>query len=167
MALTSKILSTDELLALARQLPRLEQLRLARLLLRGTEGEARSGRACAKSVDAQLASLKALTPGWFDETGPAYEPAGLDWLGTLLNGLLDSFQLPTPYLYPTPEGRVQAEWSAPHWEVIVNIDLAARCADVLAPKIDGDDLHELPVTFGEPGAESALGRFLVDHVLAQ
>lgn len=31
-------------------------------------------------------------------------------------------------------------------------------------EVDSDEVHELPVLFTEPGAESALGCFLVDHV---
>jgi hypothetical protein len=131
------------------------------------DDDAPSRPGCPTPIEIQIESLKALAPGWYDDTSPAYEPAALDWLTRLLKGLLDGFRLPTPYLYPTPEGLARAEWSAPHWEIIATIDLATRSAEVLAARVDSDEIHELPVAFTEPGAESALGRFLVDHVLAQ
>ena len=78
---------------------------------------------------------------------------------------MEGFRLPTPYLYPTPEGHARAEWSTPRWEVVASIDLGARSAEVLASRADGNEVHELPVTFGEPGAESALGRLLSDRLV--
>jgi hypothetical protein len=130
----------------------------------GEETPARPG--CPTPIETQVESLKALSPGWLDGEGTAYDLAALDWLARLLKGLLDGFRLPTPYLYPTPEGLARLEWSTSHWEVIVNVDLDTKAADVLAARVDSDEIHELPVTFTVPGAESALGRFLSDHVLA-
>jgi len=115
---------------------------------------------------AQVESLKALAPGWFDGEGSTYDAAALNWLARLLEGLLDGFRLPTPYLYPTPEGLARLEWSTERWEVTVNIDLHARSADAVAARGDSEEIHEMSTSFGEPGAESVLGRFLSDHVLA-
>ncbi|MFT3774372.1 MAG: hypothetical protein QM820_54125 [Minicystis sp.] len=109
-------------------------------------------------------ALRALTPGWYDETSPAYAPEALDWLATQIRELLDAFGLPAPFLYPTPEGLARAEWSAPRWEVVANIDLGARVAEVIAARADGDEARELTVAFDELGDESVLGRFLVDHI---
>ena len=36
--------------------------------------------------------------------------------------------------------------------------------DVMAARNDSEELHELTVTLGEPGAESKLGRFLTEHL---
>ncbi len=81
---------------------------------------------CPTPIETQIASLKGLSPGWLDGEGTAYDPAALDWLARLLKGILDGFRLPTPYLYPTPEGLARLEWSTSRWEVIVNVDLEAR-----------------------------------------
>ena len=130
------------------------------------EAPPRPETGCPTGVDEQVASLRTLAPGWFDGASQAYAKDALDWLAKLLKGLVEGFRLPTPYLYPTPEGLARVEWSAARWEVVANIDLAARSAEVLAARADGDEVHELPVTFEEPGAESALGRFLVDRLAA-
>ena len=68
------------------------------------------------------------------------------------------------YVYPTPEGVARTEWSASQGEVIASVDLGAKSAEVLAARVDTDEIHELSVRFGDPGAESAFGHFVVDHV---
>jgi hypothetical protein len=120
---------------------------------------------CLTPVDAQVESLKLLEAGWYDETSLAYDPVALDWVRRLLEGLLGAFKLPTPYIYPTPEGLVRLEWSVPEWEVIVNLDLAEKAAAVIAARLDDtNEPEELQVAFQDPGAESILGRFLGDHL---
>ncbi len=89
-------------------------------------------------ITAQLNYLRALTDGWADGMqlasdwgsgyGKAPDPAGLDWLA-------DSFErhypddAPLPYIYPTPEGRVQMEWSLGPFEVSLEINLASHSAE--------------------------------------
>lgn len=119
---------------------------------------------CPTPIETQVDSLKGLGAGWYDEASPSYDPAALEWLAQLLKGLLEAFELPTPYVYPTPEGLARLEWSAPTWEVIAGIDLVEKTSDVIAVRRDSDELHELGVAFKDPGAESKLGRFLVIHL---
>jgi len=129
------------------------------------EGQGAAARpGCATPIEAQIGALKGLDAGWYDESSKAYDPAQLDWLSKLLKNLLEGFQLPNPYLYPTPEGLARAEWSSPTWEVVLNVDLDAKAADVLAARVDSEEVHELPVSLGDVGAETKLGRFLLDHM---
>ena len=128
----------------------------------GDEGSTRAG--CPSSIDSQIDSLKGLAPGWFDEATTAYDSAQLEWLGKLLHGVLEAFELPTPYVYPTPEGLARAEWSLRHWEIVANIDLTKKMVDVIAAHAESDEVHELPVALLEPGAESKFGRFLSEHI---
>jgi hypothetical protein len=130
------------------------------------EGDEQTRPGCPTPVEAQVESLKALEPGWYDASSPAYEAASLEWLAKLLKGLLDGFQLPRPYIYPTPEGLARAEWSASSWEVVTSFDLGSRSADVMAARPDADEVHELTVPLSEPGGESKLGRFLTEHLAA-
>jgi hypothetical protein len=78
--------------------------------------------------------------------------------------VLDGFELPTPYLYPTPEGLARAEWSGVKWEVIVSMNLSERVADVVAARIDSDRVDEDRFVLTYPGTESKLGRFLIEHL---
>lgn len=79
-------------------------------------------------VAAQLADLAQLEDGWLDGDGLAPDREALAWLA-------DRFErcwprdLPLPYLYPTPEGGVQAEWSLPPHEISLEVDLGARMGE--------------------------------------
>jgi len=129
------------------------------------EGDEQTRPGCPTPVDAQLQSLGALERGWDGESSPAYPPTSLEWLSKLLTALLDGFQLPRPYIYPTPEGLARAEWSGPAWEIVTNFDLDRHSADVLAVRIDAEEQHEISIPLKEPGGESRLGRFLTEHLV--
>lgn len=78
-------------------------------------------------VPARLAELRFLKDGWLDGKGVAPSPAGLDWLAASFR---DHFpdELPLPFLYPTAEGGVQAEWSFKPVEISLEIVLATHLA---------------------------------------
>jgi hypothetical protein len=128
------------------------------------EGEEQTRPGCPTPVDTQVESLTSLAPGWYDESSLAYDPLSLAWLGKLLLGLLDGFQLPRPYIYPTPEGLARAEWSGAAWEIVSSFDLGSRSVEVMAARTNSDEMHEITVPLSEPGGESKLGRFLTEHL---
>lgn len=94
---------------------------------------ATSTQKAALNIRARLDDFRKLTDGWADGMqaaadwgngyGIAPSPAGLDWLA-------DEFakhyppHAPLPYLYPTPEGGVQAEWSLGPQEISLEVNLA-------------------------------------------
>ncbi|HEY4014799.1 MAG TPA: hypothetical protein VGM06_15760 [Polyangiaceae bacterium] len=128
------------------------------------EGEEQTRPGCPTPVETQVESLATLAPGWYDDSSPAYDAAALRWLSALLKGVLDGFQLPRPYIYPTPEGLARAEWSGANWEVVSSFNLEDRSADVMAARANSQELHELTVPLTQPGGESKLGRFLIEHL---
>jgi hypothetical protein len=130
------------------------------------EGDEQTRPGCPTPVEAQVESLAVLQPGWYDASSPGYDATALRWLAELLKGVLDGFQLPRPYIYPTPEGLARAEWSGANWEVISSFNLESRSADVMAARADSQELHELTVPLTQPGGESKLGRFLIEHLAA-
>lgn len=74
-------------------------------------------------ISARLEEFKALRRGWLDGTkGVAPSNAGLGWLAESFRRHYPD-ELPPPYLYPTAEGGVQAEWSLGGWEITLEIDL--------------------------------------------
>ena len=76
-------------------------------------------------ITARLEELRALKDGWLEGDGQTLSREGLDWL-------LRTFErhypenLPPPYLYPTEEGGVQAEWSLGPKEVSLEIELRSH-----------------------------------------
>ena len=89
-------------------------------------------------ISRQLLDMKILEDGWADGMQPAARwgdgygkaPAhrGLDWLADQFAKRYDE-RLPKPYLYPTPEGGVQAEWPIGSNEASLEIDLTTHTAE--------------------------------------
>lgn len=73
-------------------------------------------------VEKRLAVLAQLPDGWLDGAGAGLNRDGLMWLAAALKGAEED-GLPRPYLYPMPDGRVQAEWE---WTVIDSTSVSAE-----------------------------------------
>jgi hypothetical protein len=76
-------------------------------------------------IAARLDEFRSLKPGWFDGEGLSPVPEGLDWLNRAFEAHYPD-DLPLPYLYPTVEGNVRAEWSLPPYEVSLDILIVDR-----------------------------------------
>lgn len=73
-------------------------------------------------VAARLGELRTLKDGWLDGAGKAPPPGGLDWLADTFQSQFRT-ELPLPYLYPTPQGGIQAEWSLPPFDISLAVDV--------------------------------------------
>lgn len=93
-------------------------------------------------VELRLDELSQIKTGWLNGKGLAPDIEGLKTLANAFDRLF-SADLPLPYLYPTPEGGVQAEWSTDTWDVSLEIDL----------KTQQSELHALNVEKGEVEAQ--------------
>ena len=79
-------------------------------------------------IDARLDELRSLQDGWLEGKGVAPSSTGLEWFSSAFNlGYLDD--LPLPYLYPTVEGNIQAEWSLKPHEISLEVDLESHAAE--------------------------------------
>lgn len=100
---------------------------------------------------ARLDEFKALKNGWLDGKGVAPAHKQLDWLST-------AFQcnypdgVPLPYLYPTAEGGVQAEWSLGNWEITLEIDIDKCQGQWHALEIESDSVEEESLNLNDPVA---------------
>jgi hypothetical protein len=82
----------------------------------------------ANDIPARLDELRALKNGWLDGKGFAPDQEGLDWLSQRFEGHYPD-NLLQPFLYPTAEGGVQAEWSLAAQEITLDIRLDSRRAE--------------------------------------
>ncbi len=128
------------------------------------EGSERVSLGCPTAVGDQVESLRSLPDRWFDDDSRQYDAGALEWLGKLLGAVQEAFGFPTPYVYPTPEGQIRAEWPGSGWEVIVNVDLQKKEATLTAVKLGSDRVEEDHVAFTQAGGESRLGKFVVEHL---
>lgn len=73
-------------------------------------------------VSERLDELNKLNDGWLDGEGLAPNHEGLDWLSNCFNRCFPD-DLPLPYIYPTAEGGIQAEWPLPPYDASLEISL--------------------------------------------
>jgi len=98
-------------------------------------------------IGVRIDELKLLKEGWLDGKGVPPARQGLDWLEKSFDVLYPA-DVALPYLFPTPEGRVLAEWSLPPWAPSVEIDLVAKSGDwhALNLETDAEDTRTLDLS---------------------
>ena len=89
-------------------------------------------------VAARLDELRAMQNGWLDGAGSAPSHQGLDWLSANFESHFPD-DLPLPYLYPTPEGGIEAQWSLEANSIILEIHLDTHQGDWLRFAKEDDD----------------------------
>jgi hypothetical protein len=104
----------------------------------------------------QMASLK---DGWLDGKGIAPDRDKLTWLSDLFDAHFDG-NLPLPYLYPTAEGGVQAEWTLNGNEVSLEIDLENKQAQYQALNLKDDTCSELTFSLADQDGWNQLNEAL-------
>lgn len=82
-------------------------------------------------IEMRLDELAQLQPGWLNGKGFALDNSALSLLAENFEEFFNS-ELPLPYLYPTAEGGVQAEWTIEGWEVSLEIQLPTLQAELHA-----------------------------------
>ena len=97
----------------------------------------------------RIEELKSLSAGWLDGKGVPPDHAGLDWLLASVERV-DTSEIPAPYLFPTPEGRVLAEWSLKRWSPSLEIDLAAKRGHWHALNLDTDEERTREIDLANP-----------------
>ena len=76
-------------------------------------------------IPARLEELAQLKDGWLEGQGKGPSAEGLRWL-------VEQFQhgypagLPLPFVYPTPEGGIQAEWAIGEYDLSLEINLGTH-----------------------------------------
>ena len=95
-------------------------------------------------IRGRLDELRSLEDGWLDGVGIAPGSDELEWLAAGFDRHYPD-DLPLPYLYPTVEGGVRAEWSLSEYEISLEINLVTHRADWhrLNLETHTDDTQEL------------------------
>lgn len=73
-------------------------------------------------ISERLDELLLLSDGWLNGEGIALEKSKVDWFANIFNETYDT-SLQLPYLYPTIEGGIQAEWTKDIFEITLKINL--------------------------------------------
>lgn len=92
----------------------------------------------ANDVGARIEELRGLKNGWLDGKGFSLSADGLTWFSQSFEMRYPG-DLPLPFIYPTAEGGIQAEWSVSTHEISLEIDLDAQTGE----------WHDFDITTGE------------------
>ena len=113
----------------------------------------------AMDVSARIDEFRILRDGWFEGKGKAFTSASLDWLTQQFESYIPD-DLPLPFLYPTGDGGVQAEWSILGTEITLDIDLQKKTGfwHVLNMESNLDEAREIPL------AEARDWHWVIDQI---
>lgn len=112
-------------------------------------------------IDARLELLAGLEDGWLDGEGERLDPDRLHEIGELLERMTSSRGLPPPYLYPTSEGNIQAEWTFGNWEVSLTFQVSHGAVVGMAVNVETDADDEIEISLNSEGAVRQLGDFVM------
>ena len=95
-------------------------------------------------VPARLDDLRGLKDGWLDGKGLAPSAVGLDWFTKSFEANYPE-ELPLPYVYPTAEGGIQAEWTLGEHDLSLEVDFSNHHGEwhILNLKTGEDSIRDL------------------------
>jgi hypothetical protein len=107
----------------------------------------------------RLDELSRLQDGWLDGDGTAPSPTLLDHLKTAFEGNFDP-ELPLPYLYPTIEGGIQAEWTLNGWDVSLEVDSEGANGDFRATRMHDKSEQSISLSLSQESGWMGLNEAL-------
>lgn len=114
-------------------------------------------------IETRLEELAQLQDAWLDGKGRALDRAALKRLTQAFDERFGA-DLSLPYLYPTAEGGVQAEWTLGHWEVSLEITLPDLAAEYQAVNLATGESRELELLLA---AEDGTGWTALNNALTR
>lgn len=113
-------------------------------------------------IEKRLNTLATLRPGWLgNQEGSALDRDGLKWLARILTTAVQVEDLVKPYLYPTPDGGVQAEWVFPEASVTAEIDLVEHTCELVGVHHRSNAINEKTVRLDDPAGVNVLANFIM------
>lgn len=110
-------------------------------------------------IEARLEVLSLLNNGWLNGKGKALDNAKAKLFSEYFYSFYNE-SLPLPYLYPTAEGGLQAEWFINDWDISLEIDLANLNADLHGLNLQSDEEKELSLLLTEQDSWKKLNQVL-------
>lgn len=113
-------------------------------------------------LDDRIAQIADLGEGWFEPNSPRFEPDVLGYFRDYLSDVLADGTIPAPFIYPTPEGNLQAEWSFPAWEVTLLLRPRDPIALLHATHLESDAERDIRLEIIPDGSIDDLRRFILE-----
>jgi hypothetical protein len=112
-------------------------------------------------IPSRLEELSNLDNGWLNGEGIALKKEHLNWFSDIFEENYES-SLPLPYLYPTIDGGVQAEWAMEDYDISLKVDLNKKSGFYQSLKHSTDDVIEATFDLSQNADWQSLNQKLVD-----
>lgn len=83
-------------------------------------------------INDRIQELSKLEDGWLNGEGKAFNPQDLEFVAEFLTVLCWEFEINLPYIYPTIENYLQAEWTLGNWEISLTFNFEDKNLEGLA-----------------------------------
>lgn len=110
-------------------------------------------------IEARLEELSLLENGWLNGKGKALNKEKAKLVSEYFYSFY-SDSLPLPYLYPTAEGGLQAEWEINDWDISLEIDLEKLIAELHALNLQSDEEKGLNLILSEKNSWQQMNEML-------
>lgn len=104
--------------------------------------------------------------GWFDGKGRKFEQNELMKAKEWLVGLLQTAEIPAPFVYPSPDHLLTAEWSLGFWEIICSFEFDPQNIILHATHTLSEETREDKIVFDINSISRAI-RFLKNLLSSQ
>jgi hypothetical protein len=114
----------------------------------------------------RLLEIGRLHDGWLDGKGKEFNKEDLQDVKKWIAELLQPADIPAPFIYPSPDNLVIAEWSLGFWEVNFSFEFAQKSISLHATHTSSEEIREdrLPFNTESIGrAAKFLKNFLVSN----
>lgn len=115
----------------------------------------------------RLDEIKALNDNWYNGKSKKFVAADIIKTKTFLENILKSANIPAPFLYPSPDSAVEAEWSFGMWEVGLSFSFSEAYVSAHAVRTDSEELREDKFRWDDPKSPEKAVTFLLDLLKIQ
>jgi len=114
----------------------------------------------------RLNEIYSLEDGWYEGIGLHFNNSEFDLKNWLLE-ILDKTDIPSPYLYPTPDNSIELEWSFGFWEINCSVDFESQHFFLHATNVNNAEIRkdsfDLKDIQGKEKLIKFLGNFLTSN----
>jgi len=112
----------------------------------------------------RLEELSELSPGWLDGDGKSIPADCIAWVGSALSKMVTDWGVPAPYLFPTPEGSIEAEWNGGAWQLSARFDASDASIELLATHAESGAVNSERYTDNDANWEARTADFVLRHL---
>lgn len=110
-------------------------------------------------LDERLVEIARTPAGWYSNQNPAPDASAIARMRELVTLITGEAGVPTPYMYPLPDGSITSEWTRGDWEISATVTLPDLAIELHALNVETDDELDTEIAQYDDHTLSAFSRF--------